>query len=177
MLPRRGSHIVAVLSDIRSVHNVGSMFRTADGAGLEKLYLCGVTPLPLDRFGKVRSDFAKVSLGAEQWLSWEHCNSTLRLLTRLKKEGYAIFAVEQAPGSVPPWKVSGRLPRKIALVVGNEVDGLSRAVLERAGKILEIPMYGKKESLNVGVAFGVVAYALRQGEAPADHFAAQRAIQ
>src|SRR3989338_8217289 len=93
--------LIAILYNIRSLHNVGSMFRTADGAGVEKLYLCGVTPSPVDIFGKPREQLIKVSLGAEKTVLWEKVGSNLRpqatlgLIKRLKKEGYVIFAVEQ----------------------------------------------------------------------------------
>ncbi|MEK7479590.1 MAG: RNA methyltransferase [Patescibacteria group bacterium] len=165
--------MVAILHNIRSAHNVGSIFRTADAAGIEKLYLCGITPTPLDRFGRPRKDVAKVALGAEKSVPWEHCVSTARLLTRLKKEGYAIFAVEQSSGSVPYGEKEALRPvvqtrraqgknQNVVLVFGDEVRGLSPSILKRADRILEIPMFGKKESLNVSVAFGIVAYRLRE---------------
>lgn len=156
--------MIAVLCDIRSIHNVGSMFRTADGAGIGKIYLCGITPTPLDRFGNVRSQFAKVALGAERSVAWEHAASAPALLKRLKKEGYLVFAVEQTKRSVPHRTVrlgNGDL-EKLAIVLGNEVAGLSPAVLALADKVLEIPMRGEKESLNVSVAFGIVAYHLKE---------------
>jgi 23S rRNA (guanosine2251-2'-O)-methyltransferase len=152
--------IVAVLHNVRSVYNVGSVFRTADGAGVSKIYLCGVTPSPLDRFGKVRQDLGKVALGAEEWLPWEKRASTAAVIRKLRKDGYKIFALEQAPGAVPYFKAGSKLPRKIALVAGDEVRGLPSSILAAADKILEIPMYGRKESLNVSVAFGIAAYQL-----------------
>jgi len=154
-------HLVAILHDIRSVHNVGSIFRTADGAGFEKLYLCDITPSPVDRFKKIRPDFAKVALGAEKSVAWESILSTSALIKKLKDDGWAIVALEQSKLSVPI--TSKVLPghRKIALVVGNEVDGIPPKLLKLADVILEIPMCGKKESLNVSVAFGVAAYQLR----------------
>lgn len=152
--------IVAVLDNIRSVHNVGSIFRTSDAAGVHTLYLCGVTPTPLDRFGKVRKDFAKVSLGAEQTLLWKAKRSTALVLRALKKEGYTIVAVEQADGSKPYFALRKKY-KKVALVIGNEVTGLSRAILARADVVAEIPMHGKKESLNVSVAFGIAVYGIQ----------------
>lgn len=160
--------MLAILHNIRSAHNVGSIFRTADAAGIEKLYLCGITPTPLDRFGRPQKDVAKVALGAEKSVPWEHCVSTTRLLDRLKKEGFTIFAVEQDPRSVSVLRfglknvLRPNLKTHIALVFGDEVRGLSSAILKRADTILEIPMFGKKESLNVSVAFGIVAYRLRE---------------
>ena len=164
--------MIVILHSIRSVFNVGSIFRTADGAGIEKIYLCGLTPTPLDKFGDKRADFTKVSLGSEKSVNWEKKASTVKLLDKLNREGYQILAVEQDEKSVPYYEL--RLPRpaiggarndggemaKICIVMGSEVGGLPESVLSRADQILEIPMKGKKESLNVGVAFGIVVYHL-----------------
>ncbi len=152
--------VIAVLSDIRSIHNVGSIFRTADSAGIKELYLCGITPSPLDRFGRVRPEFAKVALGAERFVKWESKKSTVSTLSTLSKKGYAIVAIEQADTS-KPYTIMRKNNGKVALVVGNEVDGLSKIVLKKADTIIEIPMRGEKESLNVSVAFGVVAYGIQ----------------
>jgi len=154
--------MVVVLDNIRSLHNVGSIFRTADAVGVDKLYLCGITPTPLDRLGRVRPPFSKVALGANENVEWEKCSSAWRLIDRLKREGYKIFAIEQDKRSVPYNKVKGG--KKIALVLGHEVRGLPESVLKRADKILEIPMAGMKESLNVSVAFGVVVFRLLHTE-------------
>lgn len=168
--------LAVILQDIRSVHNVGSIFRTADAAGVEKIYCCGITPGPLDRFKKVRADFAKVSLGAEKSVAWESAKDIAEVMVVLKKDGWKIFAVEQSEKSVPYYEglsdfhaeisvavaASQNIAQdiKIALVMGNEVGGVSPGVLKLADKILEIPMRGKKESLNVSVAFGIVAFGL-----------------
>ena len=168
--------MLALLHNIRSLYNVGSMFRTADAAGVEKLYLCGITPTPLDRFGTVRSQIHKVALGAEKTVPWEKCASTSRLIDRLKKEGYHIVAVEQDKKAIPyysfsPVAVSLSLER-IAIVMGNELAGLPQSILLKADTIVEIPMRGTmvrqahhprqsgrgKESLNVSVAFGIIAF-------------------
>lgn len=154
--------LVVILHNIRSLHNVGSIFRTADAVGVEKIYLCGITPAPVDRFGKIRSPLAKVSLGAEKYVPWEKCISTVRLIEKLKNPsaggGYKIFAVEQDKNSIPYYKLKVKSKKlKAVLVLGNEVRGLPKSILKRADKILEIPMRGKKESLNVAVAFGIVA--------------------
>ena len=146
-----------VLHNIRSVHNTASIFRTADALGVEKIYLCGITPSPLDRLGYHRNQFVKVSLGAEKSVPYEKKVSTTKVIDQLKEEGYLVLAVEQAKGSVAYNKFRTR-KRKIALVLGSEVTGLPEAVLRRVDKVLEIPMVGKKESLNVAIAFGVVAY-------------------
>lgn len=156
--------LVAVLHDIRSVHNVGSIFRTADGAGFSKIYCCGVTPAPFDRFGRVRPDMAKVALGAERSVACEHRASALALLRKLKGEGYKIIAVEQDRRSMPFHGLAAdrrlRKADKIAVIMGGEVKGLSSKILDEADIIAEIPMRGKKESLNVAVAFGIAAYQL-----------------
>lgn len=156
--------MIIVLHDIRSSHNVGSIFRTADAVGCTKIYLCGITPAPVDRFGRKNSDIAKVALGAEDWIPWEHVVSASRLIDRLKKQGNTILALEQDATSVPYTKV--HIPstqwKSTVLILGNEVKGLSKALIKRAGTIIEIPMHGKKESLNVAVAFGIVSFSLRQ---------------
>ncbi|MCR4327998.1 MAG: TrmH family RNA methyltransferase [Patescibacteria group bacterium] len=158
VLPR-----VVVLHNIRSVHNVGSIFRTADGAGVEKIFMCGITPTPLDRFGKYRKDFSKVALGAEKKMPWEHVARTTVLLRRLQREGWHVVAVEQSPRARDIWKVSSKLRNKkrIAVIFGAEVEGLSTSILHIADAIVEIPMYGEKESLNVSVAAGIALFGLR----------------
>lgn len=158
--------LVGILHDIRSVHNVGSIFRTADGAGFEKLYLCGITPAPLDRFKKVRPDFAKVALGAEKSVAWESVQDIAVLIQKLKKEGWKILALEQSKKSVslmsPKFDILEDVElQRCALIVGAEVDGIPANILKLADVILEIPMLGQKESLNVSVAFGIAAYRLK----------------
>lgn len=155
--------LVVVLHNIRSVHNVGSIFRTADAVGAEKIYLCGITPAPFGRAKTLRPDFAKVALGAHEYLAWELAKSAAAVMKKLRSEGYQICAVEQAPNAIPYFKLSraSLAGEKICLVLGAEVDGLPPALLKRTDKILEIPMFGRKESLNVAVAFGIVAFGLR----------------
>ncbi len=151
--------MVVILDNIRSLYNVGSIFRTADGAGVEKIYLCGVTPEPIDRFGKPRQQFIKVSLGAEKAVKWEKAKSSGRLIDKLKKEGYKILAIEQAKNSIPYNKLKINSHKlKIAFVFGNEVRGISPVILKKCDKVLEIPMRGKKESLNVSVALGIAVF-------------------
>ena len=152
--------MVVVLHNIRSIHNVASIFRTADAVGAEKVYLCGITPTPVDRMGKYRSQFIKVSLGSERTVSYEKKVSTAKTIKELKKDGYLILGIEQHKKSVPYHKFKTR-KRKIALVLGSEVAGLSDGILKKTDEILEIPMEGKKESLNVAIAFGIVAYKLK----------------
>ncbi len=151
---------------------MGSIFRTADAAGVAKIYCCGITPTPLDRFKEVRADFAKVSLGAERSVAWEYLKATAQAVEAARAEGCASFAVEQSKKSVPYSKAlkitarGGRGTRskekKICLIMGNEVDGVPPGILKLADRVLEIPMRGKKESLNVAVAFGIVAFGLLQ---------------
>lgn len=166
MNTKTNADVVAILHNIRSLHNVGSIFRTADGAGIKKLYLCGATPSPLDRFGESRQQLAKVSLGAEKYVVWESAKSAATVIKKLKKDGYKILAVEQSSGSIPYFKLPAKfyiLHSKFCLVVGNEVRGLPPSILKLADKILEIPMRGRKESLNVSVAFGIMAYVISCG--------------
>ena len=161
--------MIAILYNIRSVHNVGSMFRTADAAGIKKLYLCGITPTPLDRFNQKRKDFIKASLGAEDSVPWEKVGrtihdaqeSTLALIQQLKKDGYEIVAIEQNKNSIP--YTSYRSAHKnIALIMGNEVDGVPKELCAASDAIVEIPMQGTKESLNVSVAFGIAAFEIKK---------------
>jgi len=147
---------IVILDNIRSVYNVGSIFRTSDALGVEKIYLCGCTPTPTDRFGRARQDLAKVALGAEKDIAWEYCDDIKEIIKKLRKEGYKIIAVEQDKKSTNYKKSKIKLP--IALIMGNEVSGIEKEVLKLADEILEIPMYGKKESLNVSVSFGIAGY-------------------
>lgn len=147
-----------ILDNIRSVHNVGSIFRTCDGAGVSKLYLCGVTPAPVDRFGRIRSDMAKVALGAETHVPWEHESDTGACMERLKKEGVRIVAVEQDERAIDFKTFSVVGPT--AFVFGEETRGLSRETLDAADTSIEIPMFGQKESLNVSVAAGIVLFGI-----------------
>jgi 23S rRNA (guanosine2251-2'-O)-methyltransferase len=150
---------VLVLHNIRSVHNVGSIFRTADAAGVAKIFLTGYTPTPLDRFGRERKDFIKVSLGAEKTVLWEATPQLAPVLKKLKADGYDIVAVEQCEKSTPLFDYKPA-NKKIALILGNEVLGISTPSLKYADEVLEIPMHGKKESLNVSVAAGIALFAL-----------------
>jgi len=161
MTSRRTNSLVVVLDNIRSVFNVGSIFRTADALGVEKIFLSGITPTP--RHPKM----PKVSLGAEQYVCWEKRSVTWRLLSELRHNGYFIIALEQGKSAknIFNFKLPNKNPqfnKNFALVLGNEVKGLSRAILTRCDAVLEIPMLGKKESLNVAVAFGIAGYTLRQ---------------
>jgi len=156
--------MIAVLHNIRSLHNVGSIFRTSDAVGISKIFLCGYTPAPFDEFGLPVGPLVKTALGAEKYLEWEKRGSTIKLLNELKKQGYRLYAIEQGKGSIRAdrLKLSKKEFDRAILVVGNEIKGLSPGVLRRCDKLLEIPMRGKKESLNVAVAFGIVAYSVSE---------------
>ena len=152
------AEIHLILDNIRSAHNVGSIFRTAETVRVAKIYCAGTTPAPRDRFGTKRKDLAKVALGAEELVPWEHVPSTIRLVRKLKKEGFRIVAIEQSPYSVDYRKV--KVGRKAVLILGNEVGGVDPKVLKSSDVIAEIPLEGKKESLNVSVAAGVVLFGM-----------------
>lgn len=150
------NQVDVILYNIRSTHNVGSIFRTADGAGVRRVWLVGTTPAPIDRFGRKRADIAKVALGAEETVPWEHVDDMGALIGKLRQEGMQVVAVEQDPRSVPYHTYRPQGPT--ALVLGAEVEGLPQEVLDQCDAIIEIPMRGSKESLNVSVAAGVVLY-------------------
>lgn len=149
---------ILILHNIRSVENVGAMFRTADAAGIDKVYLTGYTPTPLDRFGRKRRDLAKSALGAEEFVAWEQKKSVSSLFTQLKQKGFQIVAIEQDERSVDYKKV--KLQNKNVFLVGAEVTGIPKNILKKCDIIAEIPMRGKKESLNVSVALGVVLFSV-----------------
>ncbi len=152
-------NIYLILHNIRSVHNVGSIFRTADAMGVKKIYLTGYTPGPHDVFGKIKKDFQKTALGAEKYLEWKNEKNIFSLIKKLKKEKVFIISLEQSKNSVLLDQFVSR--RKITtLILGNEVKGISKTVLTKSDAIIEIPMRGKKESLNVSVAAGIALYAL-----------------
>lgn len=155
--------LILILDNLRSAHNVGSLFRTADGAGVEQIYLVGITPVPAEP-GRLYLSLAekalkKTSLGAEQAVPWKYVKSLPTLIRRLQKEGVEVAALEQSPDSIlhQTWR-----PKRsaVALIVGNEVDGVNERILKRCDVILEIPMHGMKNSLNVSVAGGIALYHL-----------------
>lgn len=148
--------ISILLHNIRSVHNVGSIFRTGDAAGISKIYLSGYTPLPNDRFGRARKDIAKISLGAEKTIAWEYIKNPINLINKLKNAKYQIIALEQSKNSIDYKKI--KLKPKVLIILGNEVEGVSSKLLSICNTVIEIPMKGKKESLNVSVAFGTVLF-------------------
>tara|TARA_Y100001970_G_C14161237_1_gene818642 strand:+ start:334 stop:804 length:471 start_codon:yes stop_codon:yes gene_type:complete len=144
-----------ILPNIRSCHNVGAMFRNADAFGVKKIYLVGWTPAP------PKPQIDKVALGAETWIPWEQRKSLKRLITTLKKKGVCVAALEQSNKSVSVnlSKIAG----PTALILGNEVNGVPSEILDLCDVVYDIPMCGKKESLNVSVAAGIALFALRAG--------------
>jgi tRNA G18 (ribose-2'-O)-methylase SpoU len=145
-----------ILADIRSNYNVGAIFRTCDAAGVSRVYLTGFTPTPVDRFGRVVSEIHKTALGAEEYIPWESTNDILSLIKKLKEEGVVVVAVEQAETSVK--LTDFKVPPSVAYILGSETEGLVKEVIEAADLVLELPMLGKKESLNVSVTAGIVLY-------------------
>lgn len=152
--------IAVVLPDIRSSYNIGSIFRTSDAAGVSMVYLSGYSPRPLDKFNRPDSQIAKTALGAEKTIPWEYFKTHAALFKKIKKEGYKIVAVEQAPKSIDYKKIKNLRAERLAFVFGNEVDGLSKTLLKYADYIAEIPMAGEKESLNVSVTAGIILFSL-----------------
>jgi tRNA G18 (ribose-2'-O)-methylase SpoU len=149
-LPRLPLYLV--LDNVRSMWNVGSMFRTADGAGIARVLLCGYTARP------PRPEIAKTALGAEKAVPWEAVQDPAKALTQLQRQGIPVYVLEQTDGGVSLWDVELRPP--LALVVGNEVEGVSPHVVSLADGAIEIPLFGVKESLNVAVACGVALFEL-----------------
>jgi tRNA G18 (ribose-2'-O)-methylase SpoU len=148
--------VVLILPDIRSAVNVGAIFRTADAVGVDKVYLVGVTPRPTDQFGRIQKDIAKSALGAETWIPWEYKENLLSLIKKLKTDNFKIVALEQDEKAIDYRKY--KTPQKMAFILGPEVTGLDNKILKKCDKIVEIPMYGKKESLNVSVACGIALF-------------------
>ena len=147
---------IVILHNIRSAENVGAMFRTSDAAGIDKIYLTGYSPAPLDRFGRKRKDIAKSALGAEEFVSWEQKKSLPALMRSLRRAGFQIIAIEQDKKSVNYKKV--KLQKRNAFIMGAEVTGIPKNILKLCDLIAEIPMHGKKESLNVSVALGIALF-------------------
>lgn len=159
--------IVVIAHDIRSTHNVGSLFRTCEGMGVSKVFLSGYTPYPKSKHDvrlphetdKLTKQIHKTALGAEDLLAWEHVDDIFKLLALLKQDSYTIIALEQTPNSIqlPTFKV----PEKTAILLGREVEGIESGLLRRCDEIVEIPMLGKKESFNVVQAAAMVLYQCR----------------
>ncbi len=153
---RQKKEIVLILHNIRSAYNIGSIFRTADACSIDKIFLTGYSPSPVDKFGNKRKDISKTALGAEKSVEWQHCKNLSKIIDKLKAEKFEICAIEQDKESVSYKKY--KLKNKTAFVFGNEVRGLSKEALQKCDRVLEIPMKGKKESLNVSVSAGIVLF-------------------
>ena len=152
---RPQSGLAVVLDNIRSAHNVGSAFRSADAFGVDKVFLCGISAAPPS------PEIHKTALGAEDSVPWEYCANTMDAVRRLKEEGYTVLSVEQTEHSLKLGRDFRRTRgQKLALVFGNEVDGVRQDVVDESDAALEIPQSGTKHSLNVSVAVGVVLWEL-----------------
>lgn len=144
--------LVVVLDHIRSLNNVGSVFRTSDAFRVESIYLCGITACPPN------AEIHKTALGAEETVDWKYFNDTLEAVENLKKDGYTVCAIEQVEGSVMLDKLQLDRDKKYAIVMGNEVKGVQQSVVDKCDMCIEIPQYGTKHSLNVSVTTGIVIW-------------------
>lgn len=158
---RQSRHISLLLHNIRSAHNVGAMFRTADAIGIERIYLTGYTPTPLDRFGRPVKEIAKTALGSERTIPWETHKKPDSFIAKNKATGVEVIGIEQDKRSIDYKKYqSHNREQRVLIVVGNEVRGMSKGLRDKCDVLIEIPMHGKKESLNVSVAFGIALFRL-----------------
>ena len=144
--------LVVVLDDVRSMYNVGSVFRTGDAFRIEALYLCGISATP------PATEIHKTALGAEDSVEWQHFDSALEAVKRLKENGYVVLAVEQCEGSTKLHEFIPEQDKKYAVVLGNEVKGVHQEVIDRCDGCLEIPQFGTKHSMNVSVTAGIIMY-------------------
>jgi tRNA G18 (ribose-2'-O)-methylase SpoU len=147
--------ITVVLDNIRSAYNVGSIFRTSDGLGVKKLYLCGITPTP-----KEMDALRKTALGAENTIPWEYHSNGLNITKKFKDQGYHLIALERTTSSlfINDFRPDPSDQRVIALILGNEKAGIDPGIIALCDEVIALPMMGKKASLNVAVAFGAAAY-------------------
>ena len=144
--------LVIVLDDIRSLNNIGSVFRSSDAFLIEKIYLCGITATPPHK------DIRKTALGATESVSWEYASNALDLVKKLEASGYVSLAIEQAENATMLHEYNIDQSQKYALIFGNEVKGVSQAVVDECDDVLEIPQYGTKHSLNISVSVGLVVW-------------------
>ena len=144
--------LVVVLDDVRSMYNVGSVFRTSDAFRVEKLCLCGITSTP------PHPEIHKTALGAENSVEWTYCKTALDCVSQLKKQGYTVFSIEQVEGSTPLPSFHAKQGQKYAVVFGNEVKGVHQEVVDASDGCLEIPQLGTKHSMNVSVTAGIIIY-------------------
>ena len=146
--------LVVILDDIRSLHNIGSVFRTSDAFRIECIYLCGITATP------PHPEMHKTALGAEFTVNWKYVNNAVDSVDNLRKEGYIVYSVEQAEGSIMLNELKLDKTKKYAIVMGNEVKGVQQEVIDHSDGCIEIPQYGTKHSLNVSVTAGIVIWEL-----------------
>ncbi len=144
--------LIVVLDNVRSLHNVGSVFRSSDAFRVEGIYLCGITAVP------PQPEIHKTALGAEYTVDWKYCQSAVEAVDSLKADGYEVFAMEQAEGSVMLDRLDPDFTGKYAVVLGNEVKGVCQEVVDHCDGCIEIPQYGTKHSLNVSVAAGIIIW-------------------
>lgn len=144
--------LVVVLDQVRSLHNVGSVFRTSDAFRVETIYLCGITACP------PQAEIHKTALGAEDTVDWQYYKETSEVVDKLKEAGYTICAIEQAEGSIMLDKLQLDRQKKYAVILGNEVKGVQQSVVDSCDLCIEIPQYGTKHSLNVSVTAGIVIW-------------------
>lgn len=149
-----------LLHNIRSAYNVGSIFRTADAAGVTKIFLSGYTPRPVDALGRMQKEIAKTALGAEKTIVWTYSKHPLTALDAAREEGMSVVGIEQDKRAIDyrSYKSTG----STLFVVGNEVRGMSPSLRDACDVLLEIPMHGRKESLNVSVAVGIILFACQR---------------
>ncbi|SFB13915.1 SpoU rRNA Methylase family protein [Flavobacterium swingsii] len=146
--------IIIILDDIRSLHNIGSVFRTADAFLIEKIYLCGITATPPNK------EIHKTALGATETVAWEHHENVLSVIEKLKKDDVAVFAIEQVENSIFLNDFEVEVNKKYALVFGNEVFGVNQEAIKLCDGTIEIPQLGTKHSLNISVSAGIVVWDL-----------------
>lgn len=146
------SPLIIIADNVRSMHNVGSIFRTSDAFLVEKIYLCGITPTPPHR------EIQKTALGATESVDWQYAENTLDVVNQLKKEGWTILALEQTTNSVMLDELKIEKGEKIAIVLGNEVEGVNQEVINLCHKAVEIPQFGTKHSFNVSVSCGIMLW-------------------
>ncbi len=149
--------VVVVLDNVRSMHNVGAVLRTADAFCIEKVYLCGITPRPPHR------EIRKTAIGAEESVDWEYHADILPLAQSLKADGYQLLPLEQAAGSTQLDAFETQTGDQYALIIGHEIEGVQQAVIDLSDTCLEIPQFGTKHSLNVSVAAGIAMHHLTKG--------------
>lgn len=149
---KKKTPIIVILDNIRSLNNIGSVFRTADAFLIEKIYLCGITATPPHK------DIRKTALGSTDSVTWEYAESTLAVVSNLKKQGVNIISIEQAEKACGLHNFNPNATNKYAFVFGNEVKGVSQAVVSASDKVIEIPQFGTKHSLNISVSCGIVLW-------------------